>query len=86
MVFLYTNSVLSIRNVKMFDLCMDVSPRGMRGQVDQVRKIWSLLYLVPGTCATRKTGVEGVKETDIMSDNKNTEEGSGGSWQLSPAP
>ena len=70
----------------MFDLCMDVSPGGMRGQVDQVRKIWSLLYLVPGTCATRQTGVEGVKETDIMSDNKNTEEGSGGSWQLSPAP
>lgn len=70
----------------MFDLCMDVSPGGMRGQVDQVRKTRSLLSLVPGTCATRQTGVEGIKEADIMSDNKNIEEGSGGSWQLSLAP
>ena len=70
----------------MFDLHMNVSLGGMRGQGDQVRKTWSLLCLVPGTYATRQTGVEGVWETDIMSDNKNTEEGSGGAWQLSLAP
>ena len=70
----------------MFDLHMDVSLGGLRDQVDQLRKTWSLLCLVPGTYATRQTGVEGVQETDIMSDNKNTEEGSVGDWLLSLAP
>ena len=65
---------------------MDVSLGGMRGQGDQARKTWSLLCSVPGTYATRQTGVKGVRETDIMSDNKNTEEGSVGVWQLSLAP
>lgn len=70
----------------MFDLHMDVSLGGMRGQGDQARKTWSLLCSVPGTYATRQTGVKGVRETDIMSDNKNTEEGSVGVWQLSLVP
>lgn len=70
----------------MFDLHMDVSLGGLRDQVDQLRKTWSLLCLVPGTYATRQTGVEGVQETDTISDNKNTEEGSVGDWLLSLAP
>ena len=70
----------------MFDLHMDVSLGGLRDQVDQLRKTWFLLCLVPSTYATRQTGVEGVQETDIMSDNKNTEEGSVGAWLLSLAP
>ena len=70
----------------MFDLHMDVSLGGMRGQGDQARKTWSLLCSVPGTYATRQTGVKEVRETDIMSDNKNTEEGSVGVWQLSLVP
>lgn len=70
----------------MFDLHMDVSLGGLRDQVDQLRKTWSLLCLVPSTYAARQTGVEGVQETDIMSDNKNTEEGSVGAWLLSLAP
>lgn len=70
----------------MFDLHMDVSLGGLRDQVDQLRKTWFLLCLVPSTYATRQTGVEGVQETDIMSDNKNTEEGSVGDWLLSLAP
>lgn len=70
----------------MFDLHMDVSLGGLRDQADQVRKTWSLLCLVPGTYATRQTGVEGVQETDIMRTIRTLRKVWVGAWLLSLAP